>query len=62
MIIIYRLRNNLFHGLKQIDSLNEQIPNLTIASQALAAIVQISHPPPIIIMHKAPFAASPSFS
>jgi hypothetical protein len=58
MIIIYRLRNNLFHGLKQIDSLNEQMRNLATASHALAAIVQISQPPPpIIIIHKAPFTA-----
>jgi hypothetical protein len=45
MIIIYRLRNNLFHGLKTIETLNEQVPNLTIACHALAEIVQRSRSP-----------------
>lgn len=40
MIIIYRLRNNLFHGLKFIDMLNDQVENLTNASRCLAAIME----------------------
>jgi hypothetical protein len=52
MIIIYRLRNNLFHGLKTIDTLNDQIPNLTMACRSLAAIVQASQAP-IMIVQKA---------
>jgi hypothetical protein len=52
MIIIYRLRNNLFHGLKTIDTLNNQVPNLTMACRALAAIMQASHAP-IMIIQKA---------
>jgi len=52
MIITYRLRNNLFHGLKTIDTLNEQAPNLAIACRVLAAIVQDSRAP-IIIVQKA---------
>jgi hypothetical protein len=40
MIIIYRLRNNLFHGLKSIPTLNDQVVNLDMACRALAAIVE----------------------
>ena len=40
MIIIYRLRNNLFHGLKTLEMLNEQVENLTNASQCIAAIME----------------------
>ena len=40
MIIIYRLRNNLFHGLKTLDMLNDQVSNLTNASRCLAAILE----------------------
>ena len=42
MIVIYRLRNNLFHGLKEIDTLNDQVPNLSMACHVLAAIVKVS--------------------
>lgn len=41
MIIIYRLRNNLFHGLKTLEMLNDQVQNLNIASQCLAAILEV---------------------
>lgn len=40
MIIVYRLRNNLFHGLKTIAMLNDQVENLTNASRCLAAIME----------------------
>jgi len=39
MIIVYRLRNNLFHGLKSIDRLNDQAENLSIATHCIAAIL-----------------------
>ena|SRR5215469_12778434 len=45
MIIIYRLRNNLFHGLKQISELNDQVPNLTVACRTLAAVMEVSDSP-----------------
>lgn len=41
MIIIYRLRNNLFHGLKSASSLNNQTKNLDVAARALAIIIDI---------------------
>lgn len=40
MIIVYRLRNNLFHGLKSLEMLNDQVHNLTNASLCLAAILE----------------------
>ena len=40
MIITYRLRNNLFHGLKTIDMLNDQVQNLDNASRCLAAVLE----------------------
>lgn len=40
MIIIYRLRNNLFHGLKTLEMLNDQVQNLVCASRCLAAILE----------------------
>jgi hypothetical protein len=49
MIIIYRLRNNLFHGLKTIDTLNDQVPNLAMACRALAAIMQVSQAPIMMV-------------
>jgi hypothetical protein len=39
MIIVYRLRNNLFHGLKEIPTLNNQVGNLDMACRALAGIL-----------------------
>jgi hypothetical protein len=38
IIIVYRLRNNLFHGLKEISTLDEQAANLDTACRVLAAI------------------------
>ncbi|WP_345060042.1 hypothetical protein [Acidovorax lacteus] len=40
MIIVYRLRNNLFHGIKTLDMLNDQTQNLWAASRCLAAILE----------------------
>jgi hypothetical protein len=53
MIVIYRLRNNLFHGLKEIDTLNDQLPNLTMACRVLAAIVEVSEPLMIVVKEAA---------
>lgn len=53
MILIYRLRNNLFHGLKEINTLNDQVPNLTMACRVLGAIVQVSEAHMIIIKEAA---------
>ena len=40
MIIVYRLRNNLFHGIKSVHMLNDQVQNLDNASHCLAAILE----------------------
>lgn len=40
MIIVYRLRNNLFHGLKTLEMLNDQVLNLVTASRCLAAVME----------------------
>ena len=40
LIIVFRFRNNLFHGLKQIGSLNDQVENLDTANRLLAAVLQ----------------------
>ena len=40
MILIYRLRNNLFHGLKSIQILNNQVDNINNASFCIAAILE----------------------
>lgn len=42
LLVVYRLRNNLFHGIKTITMLNDQVTNLTMASQALAQIIEAS--------------------
>ncbi|OYY86196.1 MAG: hypothetical protein B7Y46_06395 [Acidovorax sp. 28-64-14] len=41
MIIVYRLRNNLFHGLKSFEMLNEQVKNLDNASRCIAAVLTV---------------------
>lgn len=40
MIIVYRLRNNLFHGIKGVDMLNDQVQNLDNASRCLAGLLE----------------------
>jgi hypothetical protein len=42
LVIVYRLRNNLFHGLKTIDMLNDQVANLNTASRCLAMLMTIA--------------------
>lgn len=42
MIIVYRLRNNLFHGIKSLAILNDQIPNLNTASRCLGLILNVA--------------------
>ena len=39
LIIIYRLRNNLFHGLKSLDTLNDQVENLRTATYCLSIVL-----------------------
>jgi len=43
LMILYRLRNNLFHGLKSIDMLNDQAENLEIASKGLSLFIEYSN-------------------
>lgn len=40
MIIVFRMRNNLFHGLKSLEMLNDQAENLATASRCIAAILE----------------------
>lgn len=40
LIIVYRLRNNLFHGLKTLEMLNDQVENLRNASRCMAAAME----------------------
>jgi hypothetical protein len=42
LIIIYRYRNNLFHGLKWVHDLHEQANNFNIANQILAKVIEIN--------------------
>jgi hypothetical protein len=49
LVIVYRLRNNLFHGLKSIEMLNDQVHNLNMASRCLGLIMSLAHPR--FIMH-----------
>jgi hypothetical protein len=41
LIIIYRFRNNLFHGQKQVIYLNGQLSNFTTANSLLAKVLTI---------------------
>jgi len=40
LMIVYRLRNNLFHGVKRIETFNDQGENLQMASRALASLLE----------------------
>lgn len=40
LIIVYRIRNNLFHGLKSFHLLNDQKENLNAASYLLSIIME----------------------
>lgn len=51
MIIVFRLRNNLFHGLKRLEMLNDQVQNLVNGSRCLAAILE-AIPSPFISDHR----------
>ncbi|MEW4567006.1 hypothetical protein AB1L88_03980 [Tautonia sp. JC769] len=42
MIIVYRLRNNLFHGIKTLMMLNDQVSNLNTASQCIGSILKLT--------------------
>ena len=41
LIIVYRLRNNLFHGEKWGDKLAEQATNFTVANRLLANVLEL---------------------
>ena len=40
LIIVYRLRNNLFHGKKRLETLNTQIDNFKITNKLLATVIE----------------------
>ena len=40
LMIVYRLRNNLFHGMKRIDMLNRQRETLDMGCRVLATLMQ----------------------
>lgn len=42
LLIVYRLRNNLFHGNKDITRIHHQVENLNMASKALTNAVSAS--------------------
>jgi hypothetical protein len=41
LVIAFRLRNNLFHGLKEFSELNDQRENLAMGCSALAGAIRI---------------------
>jgi hypothetical protein len=43
LLIVHRLRNNLFHGIKQVASLNLQRENLAMANRALKDVLRRVH-------------------
>ncbi|MDA2918474.1 hypothetical protein MYX76_03085 [Desulfobacterota bacterium AH_259_B03_O07] len=40
LIIVYRLRSNLFHGKKRVETLNTQIENFKIANKLLSKVIK----------------------
>jgi hypothetical protein len=42
LLIVYRLRNNLFHGEKDMTKVNGQVENLTYAALVLKDVIQAS--------------------
>lgn len=44
LIIIYRLRNNLFHGVKELYTLGKQTDNFTNANLVLRRILELDKP------------------
>lgn len=43
LLIVWRLRNNLFHGLKALSDLDDQIGNFDFACEVMAAYLQQLH-------------------
>jgi hypothetical protein len=41
-LVIQRLRNNIFHGLKEISTLEIQEPNFNIANKAIATFLELT--------------------
>lgn len=52
LLIIHRLRNNLFHGLKEFSSLNLQVENLDYACRGLAAALMAIPSDEVILRRK----------
>lgn len=46
LIVVFRLRNNLFHGIKWADGISGQFDNFTYASTALMAALDTNSLPP----------------
>ena len=44
LIIAYRIRNNLFHGLKSVDIWNDQVKNISEASRVLSIMIEAKGP------------------
>ncbi len=42
--IVYRLRNNLFHGVKNVATLKSQIDNFNVANETLATVLDLTKP------------------
>jgi hypothetical protein len=42
LIIVWRIRNNLFHGLKTVDTWNAQVQNISEASRVLSLVLEAS--------------------
>ncbi len=40
LIVVFRLRNNLFHGIKWADSIRGQLENFTNANEALMIVLE----------------------
>lgn len=45
LIILFRLRNNLFHGEKQLHNIHNQYDNFNIANEFLSEILEINKAP-----------------
>jgi len=44
LYIVYRLRNNLFHGEKKVVTLNYQVDNFNVANKILATVLEKTKP------------------
>lgn len=44
LYIVYRLRNNLFHGVKNVTTLKSQIDNFNVANETLTTVLDLTKP------------------